>query len=103
MNEMETLTGLSAQQTVVLVTVQFTPSQDWPRIAHSQSFRLSGPALSYGINIVSIRAREEWVFPTVLPYKLGSVQFEEIHPISWKFCAMWKEYDLCVCVHVHGW
>lgn len=26
MNEMETLTGLSAQQTVVLVTVQFEPS-----------------------------------------------------------------------------
>lgn len=65
------------------------PGSDPPHIAHSHSLRLSGHALSHGINTVHVRAREGWVFPTVLfPYKQSSIQFKEIHPLSWKFCAM---------------
>lgn len=65
------------------------PRTDPPHIAHSHSLRLSGHALSYGINTVHVRARKGWVFPTVLlPYKQSSIQFKEIHPLSWKFCTM---------------
>lgn len=64
----------------------------------SHSVRFSGPALSCG---TSASASQPGKYES--SYEASSIQFEERCPISWKSCAMWKEYDLCVCVSVRGW